>query len=236
MKKETAITKQETTFEMTIPSELQGSWGTEGVEAKDVLIPKIFLAQKMSKAVDAEKVKPGQFYRSTSLDVIGDGKTPVEMLILSQFKTWTVEKKKGERYEYEKILPYTPADANLPWDFTEDGETKRRNETFNYYVINVKDIAEGAVLPAVISFRRTQISCAKSIASYLMLMKNYKSPACTYVMEFTSTLKENDFGSFHVPEAKKGRRATIEEMTIAKQWFDAINKGGVKVDEAAEDI
>lgn len=228
----TAVAIKETTA-LALPTELQGSWGTENVEAKDVLIPRIFLAQKMSDVVDTAGVKPGQFYRSTSKEVLGGGTKAIELLILSSFKTWTIEKKKGEKYEFESVIPYTPTDANLPWDFTEQGETKRRNETFSFYVIPVADFQTSEVLPAVLSFRRTQVACAKAITSYMMLMKNYRTPACTYVLDFTSTLKENDFGSFHVPEMKKGRKATIEEMTVCKQWYDAISKGVVKVDAEA---
>lgn len=236
VKKETAIATKTTTALETLPTELQGSWGTENIEAKDVLIPRIFLAQKMSDVVDSEDVKAGQFYRSTSKEVLGGAGKALEILVLSSFKTWTIEKKKGDKYEFESILPYSPSDANLPWDFTDKGETKRRNETFNFYVIPVADISTSEVLPAVLSFRRTQVSCAKAITSYMMLMKNYRTPACTYVLELTSTLKENDFGSFHVPEMKKGRKATIEEMTVCKNWFDVISKGAVRVDTEAEEV
>lgn len=227
-KKETEIVKKETTA-LAIPTELEGSWGNENIEAKDVLIPRIFVAQKMSEVCDSEEVKPGEFYRSTNHEVIGGAKKAAELLVLSSFKTWTIEQKKGERYEFETIKPYFPQDANLPWDFTEDGITKRRNETFNFYVIVVSDIASGEVLPSVLSFRRTQVICAKQITSYMMHMKQFKAPACSYVLEFTTALKENDLGSFHVPQMKKGRKATVEEMTVCKQWYDAISKGAVKV-------
>lgn len=229
VKKETLPTTTKAETSLTLPEGLQGSWGNENIEAKDVLIPRIFVAQKMSEVCDTEEVKAGEFYRSTNHEVIGGPKKAAEVLVLSSFKTWTIEKKEGDRYVFESIKPYVPADAGLPWDFTEEGLTKRRNETFNFYVILPQDILTGEVLPSVLSFRRTAVICAKQITSFMMHMRQFNAPACSYVLELTTMLKENDLGSFHVPQMKKGRKATIEEMVICRQWYDAISKGAVKV-------
>ena len=232
---QTSVVKKEETA-LAVPKELSGAWGSENIEAKDILIPRIFVAQKMSEVCDSEEVKPGEFYRSTDHEVLGGSKKPVELLVLSFFKTWTIEQKKGDRYEFEAIRPYVPADASLPWDFSEDGITKRRNETFNFYVLLISDIKANQPLPFVISFRRTSVMCAKQIVSYILSMKQFNSPACTHVLELTTHLKENDLGSFHVPQMKKGRRAEIEEMEVAKKWFDAINRGAVKVSPEEETV
>ncbi len=233
MKKDTAVTKLETN---TLPTALQGGWGTENVEAKDILIPRIFLAQKMSEVVDKNDVKAGQFYKSTDKSVIGGLKINLDILILSFFKTWTIEVKKNEKFEFETVKPYFPSEASLEWEFEENGVSKRRNETYNFYVIPTSEIEKGEVMPALLSFRRTQASCAKAILTYMKLMQNYRTPACTYVIELTSEIKENDFGSFHVPMMKQGRKATVDEMTVCKQWYDVISAGAVKVDNETGEV
>lgn len=227
-KKETAVAVKEETS-LALPADVRGDWGNEDLEAKDVLIPRILLAQQMSEAVSENDIKPGQFYRSTDKKVYGGGKTSFSCLVIKQFKNWVIEVKKGDRFEFEKTLPYNPVDASLPWDFSEEGQTKRRNECFNFYVISLADIEAKEVFPSLLSFRRTQVSCAKAIISYMTLMKSYRAPSCSYVLDFTSTLKENDLGRFYIPEMKKGRQATVEEITICKQWFDAISHGNVKI-------
>lgn len=237
-KKETQVTelqKRETSA-LALPTELEGAWGTENIEAKDVLIPRIFLAQKMSDVVDKSDVKAGQFYLSTTKEALSGVGQSLEILILNSFKTWTIEQKKGDKYEYHSIEPYSPSQANLPWDFELMGVTMRRNETFNYYIVLPKDIESGEAIPALLSFRRTQVKCAKAITSYLMKMKQFKAPACMYVIELSSHLEENDLGSFHVPQIKQGRKATLDEMSLCKKWYDSISHGSVKIDSETGEV
>lgn len=246
-KKETSVEKKKVEA-LAIPTELQGAWGTENADSKDILVPRVHLAQSMSDVAQSGTVRPGQFYRSTNGEVIGDASKPLEVFILSSFKTWTVEKKKGEKYEWHQTVPYNPQDANLPWDFEENGEKFRRNETANFYVLLAEDLKKtqsareafekgeipdevGELLPAVLSFRRTSYVCAKAITNYMLHMKTFKQPACTYVLEFRSEMKDNDLGKFFVPQMKKGRKATVEEIKTCHEWYQMLAQTTVKIDE-----
>lgn len=218
------------TTALAVPTGLEGAWGSDIAEAKDMPPTRIHLAQKMSEVVDTHDIKAGQFYRSTDKTVLGSEKKPMETLIVHSFKNVVIEAKKGEKFEFETIRPYLPIEASLPWEFTEDGVEKRRSEQFNYFVLLTEDLAKNEAIPHLLSFRRTSAVCAKTITGYMIKMKQFNCPACTYVLEFTSTLKTNDMGSYHIPQMKQGRKATVEEMTQCRQWFEAISAGAIKVE------
>lgn len=232
-KAELTLTKTETAA-LTIPSGMEGSWGSDIAESKDMAPLRIHLAQKMSEAVDTHGIKAGQFYRSTDKAVLGSDKQSMNLLIAHSFKNVVIEAKKGEKFEFETVKPYHPTDAALPWEFTEDGISKRRSEQFNYFVLLTDELERNEAIPHLLSFRRTSAVCAKTITSYMIKMKQFTAPACTYVLEFTSTLKSNDMGSYHVPQMRQGRRATASEIAQCRTWYEAISAGAVKVDVSVD--
>lgn len=243
---EKAVTKKESNLPV-----VQSSWGCENIDPSDVLIPRINLAQKMSEVTSADNpVQAGCFYRSTTKEAVSGPKKPLEILVISSFKNWIIEKWSGSKFEWEGAEPFESKDANLPWEYEENGEKKRRNQCLNYYVLLPEDLGKekearaafekgevpdefGETIPAVLSFRRTAYTCAKAINTYMTFMRDFKQPACTYVLEITTEEKENDLGKFFVPMMKKGRKATPEEIESCRRWYDIISKAEVQVDSEA---
>lgn len=216
--------------EETLPATTTEAWGTENIEAKDVTIPRIQLAQKMSESVDQEKVKVGCFFKSTDLETVGTTEEPLEMIPLTRFKQWTVEKKTGEKWEYVRTEDYTASNASSPWEFTEEGIPMRRTETMNFYVLLTKE-TDG--IPALISFRRTGYACGKALSTHLLMLGKMNQPAARFTVKLHSTKKTNDLGTFYVPTMEKGRETTSEELTKAKEWYDTIQKQKVTVDDTS---
>lgn len=244
MSKKTELTKKEETA--LAVSDAQGAWGTENVDAKDVIIPRIHLAQKMTECIGENGIAPGVYYNGQTQEVMG--KEKIEVIPIYSFKNWIIEKKQGDRYVYDRTEAYDPGDANKEWDFEENGEIKRRNETLNFFFISPEDLKKAKaeeekleageepdtfteVLPYLMSFRRTAYRCGKEISMHMLLMKRRRAPAAAFVIELGQKAEKNDNGTFYVPTFKKGRRTTAEELEICKAWYDQVCTQKVKVQE-----
>jgi len=208
----------------------QSAWGGEGITNDDITIPKILLMQPMSDLVTDGIAKIGEFRDSLDPEkMLGNDKTPVEVIVFGTFKTW-IEFKDGE---FLSIKRMTGENEGLEREeIQEDGSVITRDKTWNFYCLVPSDIESGETFPYVISFRRTGTKAAKDINTYLVKLKMMNKPSAASVFALTSYKETNDKGTFFVPQVKVVRKTTNEEIAAAKTWYEVLGKSNVRVDDS----
>lgn len=233
------IVKQET----NLPAELDGAWGSEGISKEDILIPKILLMQAMSQLVTEKEIaEPGDIIVSTTEEVVGGKENPLIFVPLMSFKTWTISELVGAKYEFRDTIPMTPKNAADPLEFEENGVKYRRDKGLNFYVLLKKDLeaaakGEGAVMPALLAFRRTSFTAGKKLASGIQMSSMMKKSAASSAYALSSTKRKTDDHTYYVYDVapSKDSKVSIEELAVAKQWYDTLMSSQVKVDDSSDE-
>lgn len=215
-----------------VPAEYQsqGAWGGEDISNEDIIIPKILLMQPMSELVTDGVARIGEFRDSMNKDrKLGDEKTAVELIIFGTFKTWLEFKDD----EYLSTKQWSPQNADLKLEeVVEDGSIIRRDKVLNFYCLIPGDIASGEPFPFVLSCRRTSAMAGKTINTHIKKLQMFKKPSAAKVFALTSRKETNDKGTFFVSEINVLRDSTPEELTAAYEWYKALAKSKVRVDDS----
>lgn len=242
MAKATNKVKEEKTTTPTVRSEAaqgglpvtvgaeDGAWGGEDIGNDDIIIPKILLMQPMSELVTDGIARIGEFRSSLDKDqVLGDDKTPVELIVFGSFKTW-IEFKDGEYLTTKKM---TAENTELPQEeVMEDGSVITRDRVINYYCLNTKDIESGEPFPFVLSCRRTSYTAGKTIATHIKKLQMFKKPSAAKAFNLTSRKETNDKGTFFILDVEVKRDSTEKEMLAAYEWYKVLQKAKVRVDDS----
>lgn len=226
------------------------SWGSEGIDASDVVLPRLLLMQGLSELVQEGKTKSGDIIRSTTGEVLGGAQKGVEIIPISSFKTWKLLEIVGKKYEYRGIEPLTAENTNAPLEFLRDGKTWRRDRVLNFYVLLPGDIAKeaaamkkiqttgefpdprDALFPCVLSFARTSYGAGKDLASHFIRAASFNMPPACSRFSLSSKVEKNDLGTFSILEVNNLGMTSAEDLAVCKKWYEIIfNTKGVKVDD-----
>lgn len=135
-------------------SEVDAVFGDMHVDASDIVIPKLLLMQQSSQYVAAEKAKLGDFVNSLSGDKLGSIVEPIEIIPFFHKKSWDIVNK-DDNNSYIRNEPFTPENADLPWEDKEDGMNIKRIKRLDFFCMVPKQLAAGSLLPMVVSFKST---------------------------------------------------------------------------------
>lgn len=226
-----AVAKKEQNLPDARLEEFGGMLDETGVDASDILIPKILLMQPVSKFVADEKAAPGELVGSLDANVLAKKGKEVELVFFHRFKTWTNMKIVNGKEEFDSIVDFTPANANLP---REEGDYKRY-ETLNYYVLNAADLKLESFLPYVVSFKSTNYKIGKKVETFRAKMQEFRKPLAFKTLLLGSEQQENDKGRFYINTVTEGRDTTDQELSKVKHWYDMIQNSRVKVDTSGEE-
>jgi hypothetical protein len=228
--------------EELLPAELSGTWGAEGVDNDDIILPRLLLMQSMSEMVsEKETAEPGDIVKSTNETVMGGRDKPLRIIPLSVFKTWTLEMKEGSKFVWKANEPMTPQNVNRPIEWTDELKNEwRANKVLNFYVLIQNEIApalagEGTAIPCLVSFRRTSYMTGRKLASGINESRFMGQPAAARSYELKVAKKTNDLGTWYVYDLGIGTKTTTEEVRYAKQWFDSLSANQVKVHDITDE-
>lgn len=241
---------------LAVPKELQGSWGAEGISNADILIPRILLMQGLSEAVSDGAAAAGDLLRSTTKKVLARKGEAIDFIPLMSFKTWITSEKVGEKFEYRDESPMNSANEHLPLEYTERNAAGlsahwRRDKSINLYVLLATDIirqkraeeamakgempsAEDALMPCLIAFRRTGYRTGREMLTYFKSCEQFRAPPASGVYRLTSFLEKGDKGAYHVMKCEQVGRSSVEQLTVAKAWYDVLHSAKVAVDAEVE--
>lgn len=179
------------------------------ITAEDIALPRIYLGQFMSQAVQDGLVKAGQIFSATGADdpdptilwssdgkgVFKDG-VPIYVLTIKKGKSWTAGP--GEELQlFDYDDPAAPADAWVTYD----------------YVVSIPEVDDQ--VPFKLLLTRTGKPAALQINT--VLLKNATAgPSWNTKFVLTTAARENNKGKYFVPRVAVGE-AVASEVEIAEK-------------------
>lgn len=183
------------------------------ITAEDIALPRIYLGQFMSQAVQEGLVKAGQIFSATGADdpnptilwssdgkgVFKDG-VPFYVLTIKKGKSWTAGP--GEELQlFDYDDPAAPADAWVTYG----------------YVVSIPDVDDQ--VPFKLLLTRTGKPAALQINT--VLLKNAVSgPSWNTEFILTTAPRENNKGKFFVPRVAVGNATPTAVATAEKIGLD----------------
>jgi len=229
-----------------LSNEVLAAWGTENIDASDILIPRILLMQGLSEYVADDKAQMGDIVLSTTGEKVGGKDKPMSFIPICHSKAWVLSEKVGQKYEFRGTEPLTPSNNELPLEFQTQGIMWRRDRCLNFYVVlpehiqrekmAIEKASKGelpdpndALLPCVLSFRRTSYGTGKELVTHFSKCAHFKLPPAVSMFNLTSEKQSNDQGTFYIFKLALGGKSDAHHIQTAKQWYDIISKSKVKV-------
>lgn len=211
------------------------NWGaTERMDANDLLIPKIYHQQGLSKFVADGKARSGDFCDSLTGDILAKKDEKLEVIIFDLVKTMIISKQipGTDKYKLEEIITITPENA-VQWadhEFYEETPQGKMKYvlTYNYYCLLPSKINE---LPFVLSLSVTKVKIAKTIGTMMNKRKALGKPGASIVFELKSVQESNDSGTWFGLSVDQGRDSTAAELTAAYKWYTRSQKQKLVVEE-----
>jgi hypothetical protein len=232
--------------------------GTEHIESKDMVLPRLALAQKMSHEVDPEHdafiqgLQIGQLFDTVEKTIFGEG--PIEFVIVRADRPRFVEFFPRDAGGGVKDLNVPVGDPRTQFTRNEKGETVPPVATMFYDFIVL--VLPSATVPELkmlgLSFKNTGIKAAKQLNS-LIKLRGRALYAGKY--ELSTASAENKKGKFKVYTVKNssipseysasdttGKKmpgwVNLELYNYAKEQFELLKDKKVTIDaetETAED-
>lgn len=208
---------------------LSEGFGMENLLTEDLRLPKILLMQQMSKFCtdDGIKARAGELRESFEGRLLGDGKTPVQIIPFYTTNTWTVKKEVNGKFEFDKIEARAAGDSKREFEERgKDGITRRNYRTLNIFCL----IRNGNLsVPYMVSLQSFSFKlAAQRFLNKGQLLKAEGKAYANRVFNLTSQPVENDKGKFFAyaieTALEKGKEieTTTEELNAAYKQYKGI--------------
>lgn len=179
------------------------------IDASDMIIPNIYLTQKMSDAFDSGKAKEGEFIDSITEEVIG---TEFDAQVCYVSKVWYVY----EDHTKKKFVRKEPVTAqNRSYDYSD------RDLVYKFTVLVGADVGKRA--PYGITLSGTSAAVGRRLITFFQR----EGGTAGHIITFRGTKTQNDKGSWFKWDYAVGRVATDAEIGEARGWFESVSSGGV---------
>lgn len=170
--------------------------GMDNLISQDVTPPRIMLMQPMSNMLLDEKLgaKAGQIRESVEGRHLGGNGKALRVVPFFMTNTWVIRKKISDtEFEFVRAEERTAQNANLEFEFVEDGVTHKREKTMNLFCFLHEDVLAGNYVPYMISFQRTSFTtAAKKMSTLMTMLKGSKKPLWSCVLEVDSEKRTNE--------------------------------------------
>ena len=247
---ETSVVKKDVN-ELATTNQNAALWGSEGITAAEIKIPKMLIMQGLSDFVTTGEAKVGQVVDSLTKEILGGQLSPkenkdVEFVPFYSWRSLRTMKLVGTKYEFHRQEPLTMANETLPWEDVEmwtDPKTGqktqlkiRRDKVLNFYVLRPSDMKEGFAFPYVLSFSRLGMNGGTKLATYISKLNRAGKTAASKVFALTVKTETNEKGTFFVPEINVVRDTTPEEYQQCFECHTQLTKNhaAVKIDDIEE--
>lgn len=217
-----AIAKKETSSkpnELALTEELSGAWGTEGGDASDIIIPKLLLMHGQSvKVLEGEKSQ-GELVRSTDWETLAKRGESVEVIPFKINKVWLIVAIENGKKRIVREEPWTAANDKLPLEFSENGQSLRRDKAYRFLAL----LAGDSSFPVLLEFQRTSLRAGRIMADHFAKCAMFKKPPATLKFSIGTEFVNGQDHKYFVFTAKPCGASTLEEVAAAKQWHDLVN-------------
>jgi hypothetical protein len=215
-----------------------GMGAGENIDADDIVIPKIHLAQALTpEAQDAQnEVKVGSYMHSVDKTLIGD---TMDMFVIGKVKLWQFyyEVKQGKKVTKEylgtiehnrdnkdlKDLCYIPAE--LKEKAAENGVTEamllKPDRILRFSVLLLEEVLHGLAFPYFVDFKRSSYPAGTKLETTFAKMRSVNLPSYAKVFNLKSKFISNDF-DYYVKEVSVGRNIEKEELQAVEHWVSEL--------------
>ena len=218
MKQEKGLVKKESA-ELALPTDLQGSWGSEGVDASDIIIPKLLLMHGQSVKVLEGVKSQGELVRSTDWETLAKRGDMVEVIPFQARKVWMIVAVENGKKKIVREEAWTAANDKLPLEFFEDGKPLRRDKAYRFLALLPGDLQ----FPILLEFQRTSLRAGKVLADHFAKCAMFKKAPATAKFSIGTEFVNGQDHKYFVFTAKMSGASTLEEVAAAKQWHDLIS-------------
>ena len=215
------------------------------LDASDIVIPKLLLMQPMSDLVTGDKASIGDFTNSVTGKKVGSIVDPIEIVPFYSKKSWDIQED-GDGNKWIRNEEYNLQNANLPWQDVENGKKIKRIKRLDFYCLVPKLMAEGSVLPVVLSFKSTgyrgggiiitewhEIKARNANAKQAGRLNDLKLPFSKSFVLSGKKLTNDQRQTYCVPSVEVGKEVDAETQKLALQWLNTIKTSkNVVVDES----
>lgn len=208
-------------------------WGAaEDMDARDLVLTKIYHQQDTSKLAKARKAEPGDWCDSVTDEVLCKADQVLPLIIFASYKNWqTLKAELNGKYKWFKTERYTVENSGYAFEFEEGNDRFRRRLQYNFFCLLPDRPFE---LPYVLSFTSTKTPVARKLVTLFKKWEAYNMPSASFIMNLKSVPEKNDGGSWFGIEFKTGAKATAEQFELAESWYKRIKASNVVVDDEHE--
>lgn len=222
-----------------LPEDLQGAWGAEEATGEDIIIPKLLLMHGQSKLVQKGDHNIGELVKSTTGELLAGKKDKILVIPFQMWKSWRISEldEKGQA-QWRGEEAWTTSNTDADWEYEKDGKKMRRDRSYNFYGILVKDIEKDEAFPIRLSFVRTSKKAGHQIADFFAQCKAKKVPPASQVWEIGSEAVERGGNTYQTFTSRAIRKTEMKELQICKFWYDQLRlkKDHIKNDEDNDDL
>lgn len=221
----------------------------------DVLIPKLLLAQGLSKAVSSRQVTQGDIYRTIPIEVVGGPDKPVTIIPLIMKNKWILAQLEGSKFIYRGMEERNVFNENADWEYMLDGKKWKRTKCLELYALLESDVVKeekameeftktgnltslnDTLLPIVIRFSSTSFNAGQKVATHFVKARGLSQKIGKtvhphgYGLSLRSKQQSNDLGTFYVFDIESGGPVTPQAVKAASDWIQTLTTKDVKVDD-----
>jgi hypothetical protein len=209
--------------ELVTVDALSANWGAiESMETTDILVPKIFHMQAMSKLVADGQARPGDFCDSLTGELLCKKEDKLEIIVFKLYKSMVVEvlDVMSNKYKLKEIVTVTKENAHFwaekPYtESTESGDYKY-NLLYNFYCLLPSKLNG---LPYILTLGGKKTKTARKLGTMILKLGQIKRNGASVVFELESFPDKNDRGSWFGVEVEQGRDSTAIELMAAHAWY-----------------
>lgn len=214
MNTDVAITQTNT------PAVAQGAWGTEDASAKDLIVPRLQLAQATSDVVKNGSGRPGEIIHGQTQNVLAKKGETIELLPILVVASWVVsEPVVGAQPKFIRIEELTPANDSDNWKVEgyENGKPVLKQKRLSVLVLPVNGL-DG--FPFFIDFQKTNRKPGQVLSTIIQENRFRNLPAPARVVAVGTQLKTREQNSWFIYTVTVKRDSTAAELAAARKWYD----------------
>jgi hypothetical protein len=189
------------------------------MSSKDLVIPKIQIAQPTSQSCKEGNAKPGEILHSLTKEVIVPKGSKLELLPILCVGSWVVSRVVPTGFEFLRKEPLTEANDSDEWNQEgfEDGAPIVTNKCLSFLVLPVTGISG---FPYFIDFQKTNKQAGKILSTIIQENGFRGLPAPARTVNISTVLKSYKNNSWFAFQVASGRDASEGELAACKKWFD----------------
>jgi len=232
------MTKELTVTKENVPATTGfGGEGLEGIEQSDLVLPKLWLMQAISKLVaEEEKFVAGNIVNSLTAELVDADNTngPIDVVPIMMKKVWYEYETVGNKEELSRIFDHGPTTASLTPGPVQ-GTALFLRRAIQFFVMISKEVEGGPALPAMMNFMKTNYQTGKKLITFTVQSGMLKQPIWGTAYQFAAKKQTNDHGTFYVWDLVGKRKATADESKASAEWYNILKASKVQQETASVD-